>query len=212
VSARPHFGTRAVTAGAWTALPQHAGRTRRARRRRRAGGDPTPTVSETPRDRADVDACRDQLGGRVVPEAVEVRLDSEPAHHSGVPLADAARDEMGRQSGASEKTKASGNKATPQRCCLFGGPLEVLTQNGDGLRIERHPPLLVGLGVLLQELKAELRDRPAVGEHAVVQLDIRPSQRAELAASRAGRHREPDQRSPIGVGPGLLQYTGGFLG
>ena len=165
-------------------------------------GHSPAAVAQPPRHRADVDA-----GAR------SARWPS-----SGAGSAGASRCPAGRRGGRTaatpttgrgasscpapdENTNASRRSTSPTDAARSSAPLPVLGQHRDRLRVEGQPPLLVGLGVLLAPLAARTARSPAAGDDAPVEIDVRPPQRAQLAASRAGRHRQPHERAPVGVLP-----------
>ncbi len=70
----------------------------------------------------------------------------------------------------------------------------------------------MGLRVLLRPLLTELRNRPAQRDHTPLQIHVRPPQRAQLTAPRTGRHRQPDESTPVRVLPRRLDELRGLLG
>ena len=75
-------------------------------------------------------------------------------------------------------------------------------------RFEGEPALVVGLGVLLDQPRPGVRGGPLDPEVRPVQVDVPPSQRAQLAAAQTGDHRQPEQEPPLGVGPGVIEQVG----
>jgi integrase len=76
---------------------------------------------------------------------------------------------------------------------------DVIAQNLDRLEIKRDAAHLVALGVLLSSGRAPASDAPLDREHRLVQIDVTPPQAAELATAASRRHREPEERTPLGV-------------
>ena len=159
----------------------------RGRPRRSGGRRPPPSGSPTPSLHRSA-AAHFELGGVVLPGAVQRRVDG---------LTDGSR--CVGLSGASENTKASSSSSTPIGC-PGRTTIPMLGEHHDRLGIERDAPLLVGLGVLLPDLAAVLGDRPAQGQHGAGQVDARPPQPAHFAAPglpvvRASEIGTPQSRS-----------------
>lgn len=76
------------------------------------------------------------------------------------------------------------------------------------MRVEGQPALALGLGVLLDQACAGVRDGPFDPEVRAVELDVPPPQRAQLAAAQTGDHRQPEQEPPLGLGPGVVEQVG----
>ena len=69
------------------------------------GRDSPATMAEPPRHRANVDTGADELGCRVVAQAVQVRLDAEPSREAAVPLRHRRRGRDAWSAGTNENTK-----------------------------------------------------------------------------------------------------------
>ena len=66
-------------------------------------------------------------------------------------------------------------------------------------RVERYPPHLVRLGVLLDADAAMEDVVPADLDRLGVEVDISPPEGADLASPHAGRHHQPHERAPVVV-------------
>src|SRR5262245_58251531 len=92
-------------------------------------------------------------------------------------------------------------------------PLEVLSQEVDGLIVEDDPAMLMRLGVLLDPVSVNVEPDRAVETHDLpVQVDVLPVQSAHLAPSSTDCGSDPDERSPIRVAARcLLNQSGCFV-
>src|SRR3954466_4756255 len=77
------------------------------------GRRPAAGVTEPPRHGADIDTSRDELGGGVVAQLVQRRLDAERCGEAVVALGDTVRRGNVLPSGSGENTNASGLSVTP---------------------------------------------------------------------------------------------------
>jgi hypothetical protein len=128
-----------------------------------------------------VDAGADQLGGRVVPHAVQVGGDAEAVDGLAVPLAHAVRQQVCAAvrrcvllSGSRENTKASGATVSPRASA----------RPWQRWRCSRSRVF----GFLVDP------------DDAALEVDPGPAERARLAPAGAGGHGHPDERAPVGVG------------
>lgn len=74
----------------------------------------------------------------------------------------------------------------------------MLGQQGHRPLVQDDATVTAGLGVLLPNLAAILRDGLLQMQHATVQIEMSPPNRTDLATTRAHDHREPDERPPVG--------------
>src|SRR5688572_21315128 len=72
-------------------------------------------------------------------------------------------------------------------------------EGGERGRVDRDPPSLVRLGVLLDEPSADVRDRATDRELALLGVDVGPAQRTTLAAPAAGRGEQAQVQRELGV-------------
>src|SRR6185437_8044733 len=84
------------------------------------------------------------------------------------------------------------------RTALFA-PFVVLGQQAQRLWIERDPSLLAGLRLLLLESALRLGVAALDQEQAAQHVEVLPPDRAQLAASSAGNHRQPELQAPVRV-------------
>jgi hypothetical protein len=146
-----------------------------------------------------------ELAGGVVAELLDVKVDAglvgQVADLVGdpvrVPRARVQR-VVGEQVGVLDQLQADRGEARADS-------LGRLADEGAADRVQREPPVLVGLGVLADLLAA--LDEVVEGDvhGAVLQLEVAELDRAQLAAARAGDRRKPDverEQQPV-RGPGL---------
>ena len=98
-------------------------------------------------------------------------------------------------SGARENTNASSRSSTPSAAtrCSHRRRCSARTASVSGSR--GHAPLLVVLGVLLPQPLAALPDAPTHREYPGREVEMFPSESAQLTAPRAGNHGEPHERA-----------------
>jgi hypothetical protein len=70
----------------------------------------------------------------------------------------------------------------------------------------------VGFGVLLPLLRATLANGLLQVENAVIEIEVRPPNGAELPAAVACDHRQPDQGTPVRIFERLIDDARGLLG
>ena len=102
-------------------------------------------------------------------------------------------------------------KLEAERVSAREAALPVRGQERDGLGVERDAPVLVGLGALLPRPAASLTNAPLELDHAGVELKVAPAEAAELTATEASDHRQPDEQAPLRIIPGLAEDPGGLL-
>lgn len=79
---------------------------------------------------------------------------------------------------------------------------KVRGKHGGRVLIEAHAPDLVGLGVLLDQSPARARDDAAFDcEAPALEIDVLPTQGAQLAAPRSRRRRESQEHGQRRVDP-----------
>lgn len=144
-------------------------------------------LAEAAADGTDVDAERQELGSAEMAEvvelhAVEAELVSQPAEREGgvvrapgLPEVDLLRE---------QERVGTERPATLRR--QLGAAVVVSQEDRSRSPRRGSPSRLVGLGVLLDELAAGFDDAAGDGEPAPVEVDVLPSERAHLAAARAG--------------------------
>src|SRR4051794_26941301 len=118
---------------------------RRVDLQRRGSATPMPKAAG---DGAEVDACREELGGVVVPQLVQGRGDPESLGHAIEPLSHG----VGHEWTPTVRVQREEEGLVVESEAEFAGvPIltpEVLLQDGDGALVEGDAALLVGLGVL----------------------------------------------------------------
>lgn len=135
-------------------------------------------------------------------------VEAQPAGHPPVPLGHRVR---ARLSAEVRRRREHEPIATDLRVYGFRSlvaPLPMLDQHVDQLGVERHPTVLVGLGVLFPLIARDLSDAAAEDRHPGGKIEVGPPQATDLAATGAGGHREPHERSPVLVLPRLGQQLG----
>src|SRR5690606_4057803 len=141
------------------------------------GGRATASVSQAPCDGPYVHAGGNEFGRRVVPKLVQVHLPAEGCAHAPVALRHAAWFQPRLVIDVAGEDAAVGVEDHANASGFFFAVLSVDAEQGDGLRIERDPPLLVGLGVLLPRVPVFLGDAGADGHARVVEIEVVPTQR-----------------------------------
>lgn len=154
-------------------------------------------------DGADVDAGCDELGRRVVAQAVQVRVDAEPLRQPAVPLGHRVGLRPLRAVGRRREHEAITLHSHVERggVRLAAGP--VRAQQLHEVLVQRHAPVLMILHVLLPDLPADLRRAAPEYDDAVGQVEPVPAQVAHLPAPSAGRQGHPDEQAPRRVLPRL---------
>lgn len=140
-------------------------------------------MTQTPRDRADVHTCGDQLGSRVVPQLVNRGLDAEPSRQPTVPLGHRVGLEVRRPVDRRGEDERVAGECHADGLRSRGAAGAVRGQQRDRLGIECQPSLLVGLGPLLPGAAAALPDAALELDDTSVEVEVPPAQTAELATA-----------------------------
>src|SRR5262249_42392063 len=136
-------------------------------------------MAETAGDSAQVDSSRQELGSRVVPQGVNMRVDAEAFGHVLVATGDGVR----RIRLARIEVVHSGkdihivSELDPEISQPLLATVLMLAEQHDGLRVERDPAHLVRLGVLLLAHAAPEQVATPDLDQTLVQIDTGPPER-----------------------------------
>ena len=105
-----------------------------------------------------------------------------------------------------------GGEIDSDGCGAVHAELAVARQESERLGVERDSPVLVGLRVLLPGPTVQLGDAPLHRQHPADEIEVAPTERAQLTPSEAGHHRQPHEHGPVRVSPCLVEDPRRFLG
>jgi len=88
----------------------------------------------------------------------------------------------------------------------------VLAKHGHGFVVEGDASLLMRLGVAADPLAIDQFQPRADVHQPTVEVDVVPSEGAQLSAPRSRCHGCPDEGAPVRVLGRILQQARGFLG
>jgi hypothetical protein len=169
-------------------------------------------VAEAAGDGADVDAGGDELGGGVVAQLVQGGVDTQPGGEVVVPLGHRGRLQRRSTIGRCGEEVCVGRQLQAEGGGALLAAGAVLGQDGHGLGVEGDVATLVGLGVLFPGVRAVLGDAVLQRQDCACLVDVGPAQAAQLTAAGAGGHGQPDQRTEVGVLPGIGHDARGLVG